>query len=58
MTSTSPAPAATSTGGKNSPSVASNTATAAVDVQQLAEKVYKLMLADVSMQIRRVGGPR
>lgn len=58
MTSTSPAPAAGNTGGKNSPTVASNPVTTTVDIQQLAEKVYKLMLADVSIQIRRIGEPR
>lgn len=58
MPSTSPAPAAGNTGGKDSPAVAPNSAATVVDLHQLAEKVYKLMLADVSMQIRRTGGQR
>ncbi len=58
MTSTSPAPAAGNADGKSGPAVASNASATAVDIHQLAEKVYKLMLADVSMQIRRIGGQR
>ena len=48
----SPAPSSTPASG-----TASSGATQAVDVQLLAEKVYRLMLADLSLELRRSSRP-
>lgn len=37
---------------------ASNTAEARVDIQQLTERVYRLFLADLQVQKRRIHGSR
>jgi len=48
----SPAPSSTPASG-----TASSVATQAVDVQLLAEKVYRLLLADLSLELRRSARP-
>ena len=40
------------------PSVGSNPTQPPVDIQQLADRVYRLFLADLSVQVRRATGER
>ncbi len=60
MSPTTPAPPGGATTRPAGPgrTVASNTTEPAIDVQQLADKVYRLLLADLSVQIGRAGGER
>lgn len=51
----SPEPAARSATPASSPVTASSVADAGVDVRALAEKVYRLLLADLSLERRRAG---
>ncbi|MGY2896274.1 hypothetical protein [Deinococcus sp. UYEF24] len=51
----SPGLPANSAAPSSSSATASNVADASVDVQALAEKVYRLLLADLSLERRRHG---
>ncbi|WP_407571455.1 hypothetical protein [Deinococcus altitudinis] len=51
----SPGPAANAAAPSSSPATASSVAEASVDVHALAEKVYRLLLADLSLERRRHG---
>lgn len=56
MTKFNPAsPGNTPSGGQNS---ASHAKTPNINIELLTEKVYKLMLADLNLQLRRSGGER
>ncbi|WP_420595528.1 hypothetical protein [Deinococcus sp.] len=53
-----PAPPSAAPSAVRLPTVASNVPEVSVDVKQLADRVYRLLLNDLSLQARRNSGER